>query len=1729
MSSSDSNIPFGFGPFDENGVPVCPPNPAGRGYGGTTDPDAGALYGFNPYGSGQHPRPPFPPYEGYGALSYGTSPYGAGDGEGPWIISATPTDGQHLLVTFSELVTSDSVFNLGNWAITPVYGCTPTVEQVVATSANDLTNPNPEGFIQVLVRHSGTTLGGRYIVKVAPLEDIRGNAAVDGMNSEGFLSLGTPNAIETVVADPSGAYIAAKFSRPLGAGAEDVSSYEVSCTYPVIPSLNSAQLDAADSSRVKLGILGMTSVDYSLLAGPSTAFSYDPSGGLPSSGALKLGTGDAYVIEANPTAATPAALILTKEAGSPYGWHFPDSTGTRMVAGCTFRADVSFDASGASFVPSVQSGAVAVHVCDGEYQASLVLEGGPASKKITLNSGSLSISVAAVWDIGPVNLTILRNAASGHWAVLMNGTPLICVPLTGAGSPDAAPVMAPGIQLVLAADYIVRNLPIYGVSLTASSTIYGEDLNFVHEMTSPFVGSAGMALDYLWTQRGPITKGWGDGRPGDPEDVSVSVNGVEVAVGSVNPFLGRVSTEIPIPRMPAGSIDVQVDYSWIASPRMSMGGLNTPGSILNKWDHSSGSRTASSDDSWEGGGPDEGTRFPMALALVRPVRSAPVLTSHRYIGFERGYTASLNDATSLTLNSNPHLRGPVNKFKYTPPEHGFWEGGSTTGWDGGVNLPPSATEGWASLQSDSDSILSSAVQIGTVPGSMVAVARVSVQQTAPKEGFWIGPGIGFHDVLTVKVAACVSLNGLRHLGILSGSDHTDPDSWVMGPRASCSFRASSIEVPAGSLPSFFSQGLVQILKGVQTGVYNVLSVDELSDGSHILNLAEDLPVDPELWGADTGDVIFDFNWGQPFSWILSGGSNGGVSVTYSGAQVGVLEHSGAVPPASSLPPGTLDVQSSGQVFWGHPFGSCASEWDFFRYTYTPDSSTAHSAGHLVTAEMSDIPEDQGEWVRGGHFGTSEIVGDGTVRMRSEAGTLGESTSGYYRIDTLIPEGASVDFEADFSVADGFSGWGDAGFSMEGPLREVRVSTLSFAEWPDGSLRLLSMPSSTLAGDADPSSRGWAVSGLVSATAEGQQLRLKASGEGSLLSSLELEHPYLDGVSRVLETRMAVVSHNASADGHIGLAIGMDASSPSRSIGICFLKGPDRIFLTSQGGEIASFLYPWDDGSEHVYRLEVDHTLADPAVILKVDGVILGSASPSSFLDSGSQDSVFISTYGKGLEVELSTLSARVSPPPQIRRTLGIWNGGDPALLDSWEIPKSDGAVVLMDWSDSVALRVLVDPEWGASLYRPDLPVPEGALASLRATQRTNPSEAWASLEWADLPPSRSTAPKISFGGLSSSAVSTTLWDRFRYRVHTTEDEGHLPLQGAVLNRSNVITSGELGSDLTVEERILQTKGNRANFRDVHVNAARVFSVWYDGAALPSSSWSFDSGTQEITVSQEDAAILVKFSPGTPVTTTYLAAQPVRDGVTNLNEGTPPIPLHQVDGPVTTYFHGSRLNEWSDTLNGDEDFVLNDPSGHVGHANNPDALYASMSFMEVRDSGETGLLSTPDDGPAPGQGVAGVEISGRSISENNAPLPRPVHDQRGGAMGGLLHAAGGAFSHETGRLGGGAPPKEGALLWPSAPSRPSAPAPGSAAARTLWDIRPSHQIGGPAASESSCTFTMEYLGGEEGYSRIGPWGGLDALEEKSLLSGGVGLQVSGIVLQGGAPLSPPLRVFGTLFP
>ena len=451
------------------------------------------------------------------------------------------------------------------------------------------------------------------------------------------------------------------------------------------------------------------------------------------------------------------------------------------------------------------------------------------------------------------------------------------------------------------------------------------------------------------------------------------------------------------------------------------------------------------------------------------------------------------------------------------------------------------------------------------------------------------------------------------------------------------------------------------------------------------------------------------------------------------------------------------------------------------------------------------------------------------------------------------------------------------------------------------------------------------------------------------------------------------------------------------------------------------------------------------------------------------------------------------------------------------------------------MKITIDPTWGVAVFAPEKPLPATYDPNLQATEYINPTAALCAVEWKDLPLLRQAHTRFGFGSQQADSVSSVDWDFFKYRVFFHKDEGIPTLRGAVLNRYNVITSGELGQDLTVDEvRIpLATPTDdrysdrfRLDLRKGHVSANRVFVVSVDeDDPLPSDAYEFDRETQVIHFKMNarirpwHSEVTVKFSPGSPVTKTYLETQPLYDGVTNLNEGTPPMSWTQSRPWQRGFLPASRINEISDVLNIDDDFVLNDPLGSIAFTNHKADVFADVSFMEIADEGHTNQIAVADDGPAPGQGFAGLEIEGRVVHDRAWEKIRPDFDQRAGSMGGLLHLAGGGFKH-TGLIGGGK--EQGAVVWPSEPANPPAPNVGAAEVQTKWDVRTSNSedISSP---HTDGAYVFEHGGP---YSRVGPWGGLVALNSHSLLFGGSDVG-GGMVLQGGSSLPSPTWSFGKI--
>jgi hypothetical protein len=356
----------------------------------------------------------------------------------------------------------------------------------------------------------------------------------------------------------------------------------------------------------------------------------------------------------------------------------------------------------------------------------------------------------------------------------------------------------------------------------------------------------------------------------------------------------------------------------------------------------------------------------------------------------------------------------------------------------------------------------------------------------------------------------------------------------------------------------------------------------------------------------------------------------------------------------------------------------------------------------------------------------------------------------------------------------------------------------------------------------------------------------------------------------------------------------------------------------------------------------------------------------------------------------------------------------------------------MDWTQRIRARIHRDPGWGVTILRPDLPPPPSFTGDF-ATQFTEPSAGWINVEYRDLPRvgSEEIFGQVSFGALDPASISQTRIDEVRYRIYKYASEDIIMPPHMVLNQYNVITSGEFQNDVTLETVTVTSENNvTVSLAESNITADRVFqlvAVNSNGSTTTyvPPSFEFDKATQTITLTtnqyfnyadfgddpypQEDGvfnseftnedlllpstfgpdaadnvkdpdrhiesleptkiSVTVTFAPGKPLTKTYLCSQPLLDGTTLLNEGTPPYELAQVAKATKSLMWGSRINDPNDVLNTDPDFILNDPFRFLGFTQDSKIQYEEIDFCEVAE-GEVCRLSPFCDDNVPGAGEAG---------------------------------------------------------------------------------------------------------------------------------------------------------------
>lgn len=1780
-------------------MPVIIPNPApGLGYGG-------AAYGYSPYGSGGVAREPWTVSGGYGGAPYGVSSYGSVDITPPRVSSAASVDGYTVEVFFSEAMKINAALTLAaSYTLAPTVGAPSTVLSVALGTTED------GGATSVLLTHTGTTLGGNYVVTVAgTLEDVVGNLILTTARTAAFLALGETPSYTAV--PTSGNQVQLEFSEDMlpeadfTPGIAALTAYGFETTYPVpLTVLAVTHPYLADPAKVLLTVSGMTGATYDLTVSPATAFDYDGSY-LPSAATTFTGV----AVGTGTSTAGGSGLLLTKAAGVAYGWDFQDTSG-KVLPASTYRVDVEVNVPAAVYVPALYDAVLgSITVSDGAVQATATLTRVAGVDVVEVTSGAYFVQVPAAWSTGVVTFSLVRNQKGGHYSFLFNGVPLAT---SLVGGFTGVPSISPGVRVSLAATYGVTQFPIRQVTFTSSQTVFSASWNFLHGVTYSFVGSTALTRPSLLTKRGPLVKDWGDPTPATKQDVVVRVNSVVVDLLSVNPYLGLVTPVIPIPLTAMGATSVDVDYTWFPNPAFPMPGLNTLGVVLNKWDiHQGWHPPAESPLPTTSLGVPDRQRFPMGLVLPPLTRQRPVLIGHRYIGFERAYTAALNSPTTLLLNQNPH-RVARDVLSETPGDVQVSYEGTTT--------PQAATDPWALTGADSGHVGSgddsgyyflvdassgtyglgeAALYVRDEDLSFPSVVGMAVRVqglTWTPDGVFTGLSFGCHDDRHLYLVGLLEVNGVKHVGLLKNPQRPDlVASWTIGPSFSITIASSTTFTTTSSVftaAALQGTGVTfQVLSGSQAGVYTVAECGIAVDGeTATVTINETFPANHKLYGNNTATAYLETAWDEdPITLrLLAQADTGAAQVFVGGALSGLAISTSKVPAYPAQTTLLLPTTKQGAFFWGSSSRVAlnTSKWGFSRYGITRDQVTFHFKGIVVAAEMSDTPDADAnhEWFVTEDFGYAEIDASAdTLLLKSttaSAAAVLDTTFGYARLEPFLTSQTLVDVDATFRVDSGILGAGDAQVRVQNGDRSVTLSTLLYSEGGSPFRQLVTLPSVNITALRDPSADGWSSTetGTVDVTPRENVLVVTQSAGGTIQYDDALVLTAESGHGRIVEGRFAVTSSSTLVLGD-GPYFGAGVGPVGRDVGVTLLSGPARVQLVSDGLAVgAAVAFAWDDGLEHTYRVIADPTT--DTVVLILDDVVSTTLALTAFTVTGSSTAAYFGAGDSGANptstVEWASFNATPLPIASLKRTLGVLrSGGDTEDIDGWVVPRTDASdapnsdalavVEEMDWRSTVEARVRLDPGWGCTVFRPDLPPPpyyDGEFA----TQYTEPSAGWINVEYRQLPrvSDGQKFGRVSFGALDPRAITQQRWEEVRYRIYTRGDEDFISPQHMVLNWYNVITSGEFLKDTGAEVLSVESISTTlVSLAPTHVWADRVFNVVVGSTVLGPDKWSFDKDAQAITLvtplSATHTLVTVSFAPGKPVTNTYLCSQPLLQSTTLLNEGTPPVPKSQVGTATREVVFGSALNDPTDSL-GDVDFILNDPFRSVAFTDDASALYEALEFCEVDDGNTTGLIAIACDGPAPEEGWIEMALSGTSFSEGFSREGGPARwggsniatDTVGGFLQtSVLFASGRGF--DGGHIGPGT-----AILYPSYPSVPG-PDRGATIRSMTMSMRMSSvftdattlaeapladdmDIAGTASDNTPATYagddivvnpdgvpapsgngavvasSVDYV--STTYSRLGPWAGEAALAVRSQISGN-GYPASGnpFILSGGAALGP----------
>jgi hypothetical protein len=958
---------------------------------------------------------------------------------------------------------------------------------------------------------------------------------------------------------------------------------------------------------------------------------------------------------------------------------------------------------------------------------------------------------------------------------------------------------------------------------------------------------------YVYTSKGPLTKGFGDARLAEPSDVSVTVNGVEVIPESVNAVYG----EITLPEsVPFGS-EVLVSYHWTQNPTLELAEFNTKGYTFNQYAYSNMYSKRFPFDSVFG--PFEGVNSPQRWG-------------YQHTAFQRQYSGVFNDPSTMLFNENPHSVSSLPLERFIEPQKVEWLGDtfpSEDGWELFEGTSPLSFVEEDDLFVINDTSMAQDLVTGNrflykkdLDLSFDHIALLNVRLkifSYTKIQDFTGVSVGFSSKGDLYSLGFLEVEGLPFAGLLS--DRGDESKWSSynGIPAKIEPRVVGEDVFWDTVSLDFNPFWDFETKIMIEGdIYEVASdIIEADDGTFKVTLngtfsSQERPV----------QVFTQINYNETASYRIFKNEVGHTTAFLTGNPVPF-----AILPSYEVPkrPEIFEFLGSDTLFFGSLSRQAVSRtgWGFYSFHALPSYAREAYPNVFVDEQFHNFPENSTEpWILIDNQGSSEIVelgADHHALDLDQGGSLSKGTYSYARIEPLLTGSVSLDLRARMRV-NSFSKGIPASLTVVDDEKDITLALFSdplYASDADYAISIV-----TLGNMSEPQPFSLMTKGLLSEGSLGNiEYQFEASYSGTKpfqdesWTALDLDLSFIDRFVRISKpsgethttstfiplpplepfdeylftSRLRINSYEENT-GALPFRFGMEDNNIHLSLSFYEMGGVKKLLFTDEEG------IPLENGIGDTLSADFDwsgfHTYKvvrfQDSVSLFADHKFLKSFVIEDFPSTSNvqHTEVFLKWNEGSIDLDLDYITAHSTYVGD--KKIGLYRGGDLLDKESYEL------VPCPNWLGSfLEIQLHRNPDGKLTVYLNQEEDPYFDIEYLNLPDKIRRDDLVTDLGF------------VKFGSLDPSALASTTWDYITYSINSRRDS-LLTLPHSAFNKYHSLASYEGYTKEPITLSVNPQYSNKIVLSPLGIIPDKVLSVKNNDSYIP---FVFHSDVNEIVLDE----------------------------------------------------------------------------------------------------------------------------------------------------------------------------------------------------------------------------------------------------------------------------------------